>query len=136
MSISASVGRQSFEIGAPSFFKAFFSTVLVRLEEDSWGSRFPVVMRSLYAGDVAPTDCAQAISELRIIREALSAFPPASVVWDFEAMNARPPWGDSISPDISTLATYFVTSNGKDLISVLEEALATAHARSMPLLVS
>lgn len=133
MAVSALVDRESFEIGTPSFFKAFFSTVFVRLEAGSWGSRFPVVMRALYAGEVPSSDCARAVSELHEIRKALSTLPPSSVVWDFESPDALPPWGANISPEISSLASYFVTSSGRDLVSVLEEALARARACSSPL---
>jgi 2,3-bisphosphoglycerate-dependent phosphoglycerate mutase len=47
------------------------------------------------------------------------------VVWDFEQRNVRPPWGDNISPTITSLADYFVTSDGRDLLAVIEEALLT-----------
>lgn len=130
MGISAFVGQREFEIGTPSFFKSFFSTIFVRLESESWGARFPIVMRQLYAGRVSSGSCLSAASELQLIRYGLSSLPPTSVVWDFEAREARPPWGSDISPDIHSMAQYFVTSDGRSLIHVLEEACDYAAGSS------
>ena len=48
------------------------------------------------------------------------------VVWDIEDLSKQPPWGNKISPDITDLSSYFVTSDGEDFIGVLERALKTA----------
>ena len=37
-----------------------------------------------------------------------------------------PPWGDNISLDIKAISDYFVTSSGKNLISVIKRALLDA----------
>jgi 2,3-bisphosphoglycerate-dependent phosphoglycerate mutase len=50
-------------------------------------------------------------------------------VWDVEDRSKRPPWGDDISPDITSLANYFVTDDGRDLFEVFDEAVGYA-ARS------
>jgi hypothetical protein len=63
--------------------------------------------------------CDRAINELVDIRRRLADFSPDQVVWDFEDRSARPPWGDQISPNITSLANYFWTADGKDLIDVL-----------------
>jgi hypothetical protein len=48
------------------------------------------------------------------------------VVWDIEDRSRRPPWGDDIAPEITSLADYFVTNDGKDLFEVLFAALDDA----------
>ena len=118
------VGDRSFEIGSPEFFNAFFSTVAVRAEGERWGSRYPTVMNDLYAGSVEPARAELALRELDSIRQDLSRQGPKQVVWDFENRSARPPWGDDISPAITSLADYFVTSDGRDLIDALREGLS------------
>jgi len=40
-----------------------------------------------------------------------------------EDLSKRPPWGDNISSDITSLANYFITNDGKDLIDVLLMAI-------------
>ncbi len=129
MGLTIWVGRTHFEVGSASFLYAFFSTIAVRLENDSWASEFPIVMQELYSGKILHSSAEAARAELSAIRSALAAFPPDTVVWDFDDRDARPPWGSDISPHITSLANYFVTSDGKDLIDVLLEALAQANKR-------
>jgi 2,3-bisphosphoglycerate-dependent phosphoglycerate mutase len=136
MGLSITVGRTELQIGAASFFKAFFSTVYVRLEGESWGSRFPAVMHDLYSGTVEPGRAPAAAVELRRLRGELLSFPVSDVVWDFENRSARPPWGERISPAITSLANYFVTSDGKDLIDVLLLALQSSAEKQKPLRIS
>ena len=45
---------------------------------------------------------------------------------DAEDLSLTPPWGNNISSDITDLSNYFVTSDGRDLISVLSEAMNEA----------
>jgi hypothetical protein len=126
LGVSVWVGKDRFEVGADSFLKSFFSTVFVRLEEDDWGSLYPTIMEKFYSGSLRFADADAAVQELEVIRERLGAFPPDQVVWDFEAREKQPPWGNKISPHIKSLANYFGTSDGKDLIDVLTRAFRTA----------
>lgn len=126
MSLSFHVGEKRYEIGSSSFLKSFFSTVFVRLEKEDWGSRYPTVMQELYSGKLSHFHAGAAENELASIREGLTALTPDAVIWDFEDRGAKPPWGDAISPGINSLGNYFVTSDGKDLISVMREASRAA----------
>lgn len=126
MSVSVWVGEQRFEIGDSAFLKAFFSTVFVRLENEDWGRLYPTIMRDLYGGRLSHLQADVAARELDSIRERLAAFSPGQVVWDFEHLEAKPPWGTQISPHISSLSNYFVTSDGKDLLDVLARAFSEA----------
>ncbi|VTQ68245.1 Uncharacterised protein [Stenotrophomonas maltophilia] len=78
-------------------------------------------MRQLYAGRLQQSDAADALVELRRVRSELAELPPAHVIWSFEDRTQHPPWGDHIAPDIDSLATYFVTAHGRDLIALLAE---------------
>jgi hypothetical protein len=124
LSVALWVGRKRFEIGSTSFLKSWFSTILRRLEAGRWGSIYPTIMRDFYGGALTPDKVRQAAAELELIQKGLTEFPPDQVVWDFENDHARPPWGDDISPTITSLANYFVTSDGKDLFQVLRSAFA------------
>jgi 2,3-bisphosphoglycerate-dependent phosphoglycerate mutase len=126
MALSAWVGDKRFEIGDAAFFKAWFSTIFVRLENENWGSVFPVIMHDLYRGGLPHSRAAGALKELEIIRRRLTELPPDQVVWDFENSARRPPWGEEISSHITSLGNYFVTSDGKDLFAVLASAFAEA----------
>jgi 2,3-bisphosphoglycerate-dependent phosphoglycerate mutase len=120
--MSVWVGKDRFELGDASLLKSLSSTIFLRLEDEYWGSVYPTVMERFYSGRLPYIDADTARRELNSIREGLRRLPPDQVVWDFENPSARPPWGDKISPHITSLANYFVTSDGKDLIQVLDQA--------------
>lgn len=126
MSVALCVGRKRYEIGSASFLKSFFSTIFVLLEHENWGSLYPAIMNGLYSGRLEPGLLKEALLELAQIRRSLAAFPPSQVVWDFEDLTALPPWGSEISDEIQSLADYFVTSDGANLLDVLAGAIETA----------
>lgn len=115
-----------YQIGAASFLHAFFSTVCFRLEQGNWGSKFPRLMNDLYHGRLKSEYVKDALVELKEIKQELAKFPLSDVIWDIEDLSARPPWGDDISPDITNLSNYFVTSDGEDFLLILQHALEKA----------
>jgi len=125
--VALHAASRSFEIGTSSFFYCFFSTVSANLEPKGWGSRFPVLMKSLYSGTVDLSDLPRLHDELSVVQTELKKLPPSKVVWDFKDRQARPPWGDKISEKITDLSNYFVTSDGKDLFEVFSSAIAEAE---------
>jgi 2,3-bisphosphoglycerate-dependent phosphoglycerate mutase len=126
-------GDESKEVGAASFFHCFVSTVSVNLEPVGPGTRFPVLVRKLVSGTVASGELEALRLELQTIRQELNRFPPSRVVWDINRRDKLPPWGSKISPSISSLGNYFVTSEGEDLFEVLFASLARAASAKRPL---
>jgi 2,3-bisphosphoglycerate-dependent phosphoglycerate mutase len=122
--VALRVGDRRWEVGTGDFFHAFFSTISYHLEPEGWGTRFPVLMDSLYQGALGANQADPALLQLTQAKKGLAGLPPSSVVWDVENLAASPPWGDNISEDIKDLAGYFITSDGKDLFEVLLQALA------------
>lgn len=120
------VGFYWLQIGTGDFLHSFFSTVALRLENGLWGSKYPVIMNELYQGELPANKTDLAIDELIQIKEGLRGLSSEQVVWDIEDLSKQPPWGNKISPDITDLSSYFVTSDGEDFIGVLERALKTA----------
>jgi hypothetical protein len=136
MAVGLRVGAIEWPVGTGDFLHAFFSTVAARLEPAGWGSRHPALMRTLYAGRIGGEDAARALAELEEVREGLREFAPSEVVWDYEDRERRPPWGDDIADTITSLADWFVTADGRDLIDVLHEALAHAARSGEPLVIA
>lgn len=132
MGVAIQVGSIADEIGSAAFFHAFFSTISVRLEPNGWGSRFPLLMRHLYHGELPSGLAAGALVELEEVCSELGRLPPSEVVWDAENRSAKPPWGDNISSDITSLGNYFVSSTGRDLFDLLREALQAASEAGAP----
>ena len=114
------------ELGAGSLVHAVFSTISSRLEPNGWGSRFPELVNELYQGRLPAEKVEKALNDVRTIREELKEYSPDQVVWDIEKPDALPPWGDDISPHIDSLANYFVTSTGRDLLLFVEQMLEQA----------
>jgi 2,3-bisphosphoglycerate-dependent phosphoglycerate mutase len=122
MGVGIRVGSITDEIGSPSFLHSFFSTISAHCDKSGWGSWYPNLFE-LYQGHLPSKRAALALEELRGAKAVLSELPPSAVVWDIEDRSAKPPWGGNISAHISSLGNYFVSSTGRDLFSLLEEAL-------------
>lgn len=114
MAVGFKVKYYWYQIGRGDFLHSFFSTVAYNLENENWGSRFPIIMNELYQGKMSWMNVDKAIAELNVIKEELKAFSPDKVIWDIEDLSKQPPWGNNISKDITSLSNYFVTSDGED----------------------
>lgn len=126
MAVGFKVKYYWYQIGSGNFLHSFFSTVAYHLENQKWGSRFPIIMNELYQGRLESEHVVGAIKELSEIKSQLQQFGPSQVIWDIDDISKRPPWGDNISKDITSLSNYFVTSDGDDFISVFLHALEKA----------
>ena len=126
MAVGFKVKFYWYQIGHGEFLHSFFSTVAYNLENKHWGSRFPIIMNELYQEKVECENIDKALEELSIIKKELKAFSPEKVVWDIEDLSKQPPWGNDISKDITDLSNYFVTSDGKDFLTVFSHALEKA----------
>lgn len=116
-----------YQVGHGDFLHSFFSTVCHHLEEERWGTKYPYLMNKLYQGCLEWEDVRFAREELTCIRNRLSKLAPSEVVWDIDDLTKRPPWGDAISNDITDLSNYFVTSDGRDLISIIFQVFDEAE---------
>lgn len=135
MSLSLWIEEKSYTIGSSSFLKSFFSTIFIRLENKDWGKLFPVIMNEFYMGELNYKRCDMAIEEVLKIREMFKNFSHDQIVWDFEDINAKPPWGNDISNSITSLSNYFWTSDGKDLFDVLLSVFKEAKSKKRKVII-
>lgn len=119
MTIGLKVDFLLYEIGTPQFLHSFFSTICYNLENEKWGSEFPIFMGEFYQGDLSFENVKKALEELKTIHNLLKECSIHNVVWDIEDLTKQPPWGDNISSDITDLSNYFITSDGRGLIDVI-----------------
>ena len=126
MAVGFKVKYYWYQIGRGDFLHSFFSTVAYNLENENWGSRFPIIMNELYQRKMSWMNVDKAIAELNVIKEELKAFSPDKVIWDIEDLSKQPPWGNNISKDITSLSNYFVTSDGEDFLATFLRALEMA----------
>lgn len=115
-----------YPIGHGDFLHSFFSTVSYHLEQNGWGTKYPLLINKLYNGKLENKYIKDVIKEIDEIQENLKNYSPSQVVWDIEDLSKTPPWGDNISDEITELSNCFVTSDGEDLITILKKALNKA----------
>lgn len=133
MAVGVKVKYYWYQIGNGEFLHAFFSTICFRLENKQWGSKYPYLMNELYQGELKRNHIENAVKELKRVKKELRKFRPSEVVWDIDDLRAKPPWGDDISTEIKNLSEYFITSEGEDLIDMMEKALMRAKDLNEPL---
>lgn len=120
------IGPIFYKIGAGDLLHSFFSSIAYNLEDNKWGTKFPFIMKELYAKELSVDDIPEAVKEINSIRELFKGFAPNCVIWDIESLEKRPPWGDNIAVSITSLSNYFYTSDGEDLFETFLKALETA----------
>lgn len=112
-----------YQVGRGEFLHAFFSTISYHLEPDGWGTKYPYLLKKLYQGRLSWKDAAKALEEAKEIQMQLKQHSHDKVIWDIEDLSNQPPWKDNVSPEITDLSNYFITSDGRDLFEILERAL-------------
>lgn len=127
MAVGFSVDFLWYQVGHEDFLHSFFSTICYHLENRKWGTRYPYIMNNLYQGVLDWKDVEFAKKELIEIQKRLAEIAPSKVVWDIDDLTKRPPWGDNIGKQITDLSNYYVTSDGRDLISVIFTVLEEAE---------
>ena len=136
MSVGFTVKFYWYQVGSADFLFSFFSTVAYNLEYGKQGTKFPMIKKLCDNGRLEKNELSAAIEEIVLIKAELKHFTPDKVVWDIEDLSKQPPWGSNISPDITDLSNYFVTSDGDDLITVLQHALEKAVELGIELKIS
>ena len=127
MAVGFQVDFLWYQVGDGDFLHSFFSTICYRLENGRWGSKFPHLMNDLYQDGLEWTAVPFARKELKTVQKKLRKLPPSDVIWDMEDLSKQPPWKNDISREITDLSNYFVTSDGRDLITVLLMAFDDAE---------
>ena len=51
---------------------------------------------------------------------------PDKAIWDIEDLTKQPPWGNKISNQITDLSNYFITSDGRDFLTIFQNTLDAA----------
>lgn len=120
-------GRVVTEIGSKELVHSFFSTIVVRLEQGKFGSRFPTIMNEFCnKGTITHEQCQAALKEMQIIRDELSKFKPAQVVYDYKDVNAPPaPNVVGLPLHLGTLATCHTTKAGRSLVEEILDNLGS-----------
>ncbi|MFD2287265.1 hypothetical protein GJU39_13680 [Pedobacter petrophilus] len=52
MAVGLFIDPVFYKIGSGSFLNSFFSTIYIKLENNNWGNKYPLIMNDLYNGCV------------------------------------------------------------------------------------
>ncbi|WP_147534943.1 immunity 70 family protein [Bacillus marasmi] len=116
-----------YELGHSDFVHSFFSTISYHLEKEGWGTKYPLLMNELYNDKLNWNEVSVVKANLIEIEQELSKYLPEQVIWDIDDLSKNPPWGDKISPKVTSLANYFATNDGKTFFEVLRTAIDVAE---------
>lgn len=83
---------------------------------DGHGSLLP---RRIFSSGAA----SHALDEWRRIECGLAEQPPSAIVWDIEQPGAKPPWGAAYGAHVTSVANYYFTKYGLNLVAEVREHL-------------
>lgn len=122
MIIASEDYKRIVDVGGRDVLYALFSTAYTRLEI----GRLSLGLSFLETGECTTDNTFETARQLNLIRDELSKFSPDKMIYDKREPNKTPPWGNDISPVITSCSNYFTTADGKDLISELVGLLVYA----------
>lgn len=123
MTIAMKQGSVVTEIGPGGLLHSLLSTVAVHLENGEWGAKFPLIMNKFYQGSLPSNDVDAAIIEMQRIKNGLKLLTPDKAIWDIEDLRKAPPWGKSFGANVKSMADYFVTTTGRNLVDEILDNL-------------
>ncbi len=116
------VRSYGYELGRPDVLYSWFSTICVRLEDGVWGSRYPLVMNSLFYGMLDTAHIDEALREVESIKAELKRFSCRDIVWDIDDLSLKSKAFSDIDPD-SCLSDFYVNADGDTYVDLLIAAL-------------
>ena len=123
MTIGLELGCVIDEIGDKAFVNAIHSTILIKLESNKVGSVYPTIQKMLSYKPITFNENSLLALEMNRLRGGLRSLPTSSIVWNSSNIYAKPPWGSNISSHITSMENYFVTSTGRDVLNLFDEAI-------------
>lgn len=125
MNIITSDYTRTIDVGSTDFYKALYSTAIGRI--GSLKRSTPLALEFLKTGKCKATQGYETARQLNLIRDKLSQVAPGKMIYDIDNPQAKAPWGDNISPVITSCGNMFTTADGKDLIYELVSILCFAQ---------
>lgn len=129
MVIQSSDNKRFIDVGSDIIWDALAATVSVRLH--FYKDHIPLAMQFLTTKHCAAEDALQTAVQFNLIRDEFSKFRPTEVLFDQFDHSKRAPWGDQISEVVTSLAHYFITSDGKDLLYEIVSILCYADVLNL-----
>ena len=124
MNIISSDTKRSISLGGSETWQTLCSTIRFHLAH--YEKQIPHVFTFIKEGHSNSQDCLSTAREFNLVRDLLSQFEPGQIIYDYNEPEKQPPWGDKISPVITSCANYLTTGNGDDLLAEIVKILTYA----------
>jgi len=124
MTIISSDGRYSIPMGGVAVWDTLCATIRVRLKDSK--KELSHVFAFIEKEKCKNKDCMETAKEFNLVRDALSRLDPSQIVYDEKDPSKLPPWGNDISPVITSCGNYLTTGDGNDLLAEIVKILVIA----------
>lgn len=127
---------KSSELGSYEYINCYLSTISSLLEDNKWGSKFPILIESLDAkAKLEPETCEELLAELEEIQSELKKYPPTKVNCGNIGTDESN-WMLEAPFDTSTdnLYDYFMTADENNLTQTFIEFAQTAVDDNMSIM--
>lgn len=129
MKLLTSDERKILEIGTNDYLYCFYSTIVANLSKNL--KEISLAIDFLKDGKCKGSAGYETARQFNLIRDQLSRLRTNKIVYDIENVNKKAPWGNNISPVVTSCGNFFVTSEGKDLIFEITSILCYAQIKKV-----
>jgi len=127
--IGLRAGNEIIGVGNESQFYALMSTISVNLEPRGWGTKYPMLMRHLYPGQLSAADVRYALEEIVDIIDKLTKLKADRLVWDITDPTLRPD-EKQVWLGAPNLLDVFRTADGECAMEAMKRALIIAMKKN------
>ena len=121
MNIVSSNAKYSISLGGADTWQTLCSTIRHHLSSNK--KQLSNAFAFLKNGCCMNRDCMETAREFNLIRDELAKLSPDQIVYDEKEPKKQPPWGNNISPVITSCANYLTTGDGDDLLAEIVKIL-------------
>jgi len=107
----------------PEIVEALFATISYRLEPGGRGTRFPIVMNSLFAGRLDSRDAGAALIEIGHIEAGLRELTIDRVVWSLTDLRRFDDSSLPVNHSAASVYEYFAAEDGRPLLAHIRESI-------------
>lgn len=124
MNLVSSDAKRSISLGGSDTWQTLCSTIRYHLSKAE--KQMPHVFAFIQGGHCSYQDCLTTAREFNLVRDRLSQIDPGKIIYNDKNPEDQPPWGDKISPVITSCANYLTTGDGDDLLAEIVKILTYA----------
>lgn len=124
MNLISSDAKRSVSLGGSDTWQTLCSTIRYHLSQSE--KQMPHVFAFIQGGHCSYQDCLTTAREFNLVRDCLSQIDPGKIIYDDKNPEKQPPWGDRISPVITSCANYLTSGDGDDLLAEIVKILSYA----------